>query len=203
MVETEIQMESLAPVASGQLLMPRELREQAELFSTGEADDGRELLTVDADRAGSKHNGKTLERRERLRDEICLRLCEGLSQRAVCRIYGVGRNTIAALVSRLERDGKMEPYKKRMSARLARVIEAGTELFMERVEKGDVPTNVLPVAVGIFSDKKAMLDGEATVIVGQAARPELTQEGWDRWLAELPRAKTIDAQSTVTEAKPQ
>lgn len=175
-----------------------ELRNQAVLFD--ELDLGSELLRIEEDRASNKHTGGTLEKREELRDVICLRLVEGSSIRAVCKEYGVGRNTVSKLVKRLETAGKMEPYKKRVSSKLGAIVEAGADEFLRKLDAGEVPVNVIPVAVGIFSDKKALLDGEATVNVGHVANPELTQAAYEKWIADLPR---VDAESTATEAKPQ
>lgn len=193
-------MPELVPLNDG-TLSPEEFRRQAFLFDV--LDLGSELLVIEEDRAANKHTGKTLERREELRDLICTRLCEGMSIRAVSRAYGVGRNTVSKLVQRLEAAGKMEPYKKRVSAKLGALVEAGVDAFMEKLANDEVPVNVIPVAVGIFSDKKALLDGEATTIVGTTAKPELSQEAWDKWFAALPQAVVVDAESTGNGGKAQ
>lgn len=193
-------MPELVPLNDG-TLSPEEFRRQAFLFDV--LDLGSELLVIEEDRAANKHTGKTLERREELRDLISTRLCEGMSIRAVCRAYGVGRNTVSKLVQRLEAAGKMEPYKKRVSAKLGALVEAGVDAFMEKLANDEVPVNVIPVAVGIFSDKKALLDGEATTIVGTTAKPELSQEAYERWFAELPKAVVVDAESTGNGGKAQ
>ncbi len=166
-------------------------RVQALLFD--EVDLGSELLSIEQDRAANKHTGTTLARRTELRDAICVRLVEGVSQRRIAREFGVSRNTLARLAQLLEASGKMEPYKKRMSAKFAEVIEAGTDLLLQKLEDGTVPANVLPVVVGVFADKKALLDNEPTAIIGTQVKAELTVESWEAWLAGL---KTVDAQST-------
>lgn len=171
-------------------------------FLFDDVDAGCELLTIEADRAANKHTGSTLEKRVELFDEICLRLAAGVSMRNVARIYGVGRNTVAAIARKLEEAGKMEPYKKRMAGKLGVAIEMGTDLILEGMEKGLFPLQALPVAVGILSDKKALLDGEPTSILGKQAGAQLSQEEWDRYLANLPSAKagvielSADSQST-------
>jgi transposase-like protein len=187
--------ENALPISRQQLRTREEWRTQALLFD--EIDAGSELLTIEQDRTANRHTGSTLERREELRAAICDRLCEGVSQRRIAREFGVSRNTLAKLIERLETAGKMEPHKKRMSRKLARVIEAGTEEFMTMLEEGRVPVNVLPVAVGIFSDKKALLDGEPTAIVTTTEKPAIQPADWDRWLESLPRANgPIDSEST-------
>lgn len=171
-----------------------ELRTQARLFD--ELDLGSELLGIEEDRRSNKHTGATLDRRAELRDAICLKLCEGVSIRSVCKEFGVGRNTVSKLVKRLEEAGRMEPYKKRVSAKLGQIVEAGTEEFLRKLDAGEVPVNVIPVAVGIFADKKALLDGEATTIVGTVVNPALTQDAYEKWFAALPQANVVDAEST-------
>ena len=84
----------------------------------------------------------------------------------------VSRNTVAGLIRRAEASGKVEPYKARVSARLGRAVEAGVECWTEAVEAGKISPSQIPVAVGIFADKKAMLDGEATSRVEVVQRVE-------------------------------
>lgn len=183
------------------------LVEQAELFD--DLDAGCELLSIEADRTGGRHTGSTLERRAELRDAICLRLVSGVSQREVCRVFHVGRNTVAKLVERLEGQGKMEPYKKRMARKLGQVIEDCVEVFHEKLEKGLVPVQVLPIAAGIFADKRALLEGEPTSILGRVEKG-FDEGEYDRWVASLPSAKAgiveiaaIDGQSTGENTKGQ
>ncbi len=177
--------------------------QQSALFD--EVDLGSELLSIEQDRATNKHTGSTLDRRQALRDEICMRLCSGLSQRRVAKLYGVGRNTVAALVDRLEKAGKMEPYKKRMAAKLGQGIEQGTDLLLERLEAGDVTTHDLPVVVGILSDKRALLLGDPTSIIESTSAPGLNQAAWDKVLEAITveSSVTIDSQSTAPLQIPQ
>lgn len=190
-----------------QRVEPGEWLRQAALFD--EVDVGRELLSIEEDKAAGKHTGTTLERRQVLFDEICMRLVEGVSQRTIARKYGVGRNTLAAMATRLEAAGKLEPYKKRVSRKLGLLVELGTDLMLERVERGDVPTNVLPVMVGIAFDKRALLENEPTAILGTQGKEEFTQAAYDRWLDALPQAKgtdvtvATDSQSTGKEPNDQ
>lgn len=182
-----------APLALSLLTGPR----QDFLFDP--VDLGSELLTIDRDAQAGKHTGTTLERRRALYDEICLRLAEGVSMRKISKTYGVSRNTLAGIQQRLVTSGKMEPYKKRVSAKLGAVVEMSADLLMERLESGDVPTNVLPIAMGVASDKKALIDGEPTSIV-VTAEVGLNQESWDGFLAGISKPKEIEV--TVTPVAP-
>lgn len=181
-------------------LTPEDIRKQAFLFN--EMDFGAELLVIEEDRSANRHTGGTLAKRTELRDAICEQLVEGVSVRQVCRKFGVGRNTVSKLVDRLERDGKMEPYKKRVSKRMGQIVESGTELLLEKLEDGTVPVSMLPVMVGIISDKKALIDGEPSMRVEVNVNQALTQQAYDEWLDALPKVRTIDAESTVTKGKP-
>lgn len=155
-----------------------------QFFLFDEVDRGSELLRIDEDRKASRHTGSILERRQELYDAICERLAAGVAIRKVCRIYGVGRNTVRAIVRRLEASGKMEPLKRRLAAKYGEVIELGTDFFLEKLEAGEVPVTAIPVAVGIFADKKALLEGEPTAILGKSDVKQISIDGvngfWER-----------------------
>ena len=70
--------------------------------------------------------------------------------------------------------------------------------MIERLEAGTVPSNVVSVMVGIFADKKALLDGDATVRVehaGVQVTVEMVRSEFER-MKRL--AVTGDAQSSVS-----
>ena len=124
-------------------------------------------------------SGALTERDQKLVDAILSSFVAGATQRQIAERFKVSRNTIAQLVKRAEADGRLEPYKARLSARLGRAVEAGIEHWTEAVEAGKVSASQIPVAVGIFTDKKLLLDGEATSRVEHVTRvtPEqLVQE---------------------------
>ena len=107
-------------------------------------------------------SGALTERDQSLVDAILSSFVAGATQRQIAERFKVSRNTIAQMVRRAEADGRLEPYKARLSARLGRAVEAGIEHWTEAVEAGKVSASQIPVAVGIFTDKKLLLDGEAT-----------------------------------------
>jgi len=115
-------------------------------------------------------SGLLTERDQSLVDAILSSFVAGATQRQIAERYKVSRNTIAQMVRRAEADGRLEPYKARLSARLGRAVEAGIEHWTEAVEAGKVSASQIPVAVGIFTDKKLLLDGEATSRVEHVQR---------------------------------
>jgi hypothetical protein len=155
---------------------------QAALFS--DLDLGSELLTIEQDAKAGRHTGTTLERRRELVEVICERLAGGMSIRDICKLYGVGRNTVSALMQRLEAAGRLEPYKKRIAAKLGLAVEMGMDRYLEALASGAVDPDKIPVAVGIFSDKRALLEGEPTVI---AEVRVLAPESINAWVDSLPR----------------
>lgn len=115
-------------------------------------------------------SGTLTERDQTLVDAILSSFVSGATQRQIAERFKVSRNTIAQMVRRAENDGRLEPYKARLSARLGRAVEAGIEHWTEAVEAGKVSASQIPVAVGIFTDKKLLLDGEATSRVEHVQR---------------------------------
>ncbi len=65
---------------------------------------------------------------------------------------------------------------------IGRAVEAGIEHWTEAVEAGKVSASQIPIAVGIFTDKKLLLDGEATCRVEhvQVVTPEQLLEEMKR-----------------------
>lgn len=157
-----------------------------------EADDLQPVLPVILDQADERlaavfastaaFSGVLTERDQSLVDAILSSFVAGATQRQIAERFKVSRNTIAQMVRRAEGDGRLEPYKARLSARLGRAVEAGIEHWTEAVEAGKVSASQIPVAVGIFTDKKLLLDGEATSRVEHVARvtPEQLMEEMKR-----------------------
>ena len=140
----------------------------------------RRLLEITA----PSFSGKIIERDKQLVEAILSAFAGGISQRRIAQAFKVSRNTVAALVDRATAAGKIEPIKKRLSGKLGRAIEAGIEQWIDAVEEGSISPSQIPVAVGIFSDKKALLDGEATSRIERVEGPSM-----DSVMEKLQRAK--------------
>jgi transposase len=158
--------------------------EQSPLFD--EIDVGSELLTIEEDEANGKyqHTATTLERRRALREDICERIVQGVSERQLARIYKVGRNTLRKLRIRLEQSGKLEPLKRRLAGKLGQVAELSADLCIERLESGDVQSNVLPIMMGVALDKKGQLEAGETE--HQEEQAGLNVEALNDWVKKLP-----------------
>lgn len=134
----------------------------------------------------AEHTGMTTQRRDELVQTMLERIAAGASQREVARLFKVSRNTVAAIVAQAEAAGKLEPYKQRVSKKLGRAIESGVEQFVEALESGEISPGQLPVSIGILSDKKAQIDGEATVTVEHRKTGEREQIA--QYIESLPSA---------------
>ena len=115
-------------------------------------------------------SGAFTERDQSLVDAILSSFVAGATQRQIAERFKVSRNTIAQLVKRAEAGGRLEPYKARLSARLGRAVEAGVEAWTEAVEAGKIHPSQIPIACGIFQDKKLLIDGDATSRVEHVQR---------------------------------
>lgn len=136
-------------------------------------------------------SGARIDRQVELVTMVLDRLAAGCSQREVARLTGLHRRTVAGILARAEQCGRIAPHKQAVSQLLGRAIRGGVELWIERMEAGEVPASTIPVAVGIFSDKKAMLDGEATSRVEH--RREIGREDVEGYLRRLPSAASSSA----------
>lgn len=173
------------------------LSQQAVLFSDFDGCFAEQPALVEAGRK-YLHTGKTASRNEELCEAIVTAYASGLvSIRSLAKRLHVGRETIKVIVGMAERAGKLGPLKERIAGKMGRGIELGMELLLERLESGDVPSNVLPIVVGVLVDKKALLDGEATVRVETVAKGITADQVRAEWEA---MRRAIECESTVCPA---
>ena len=158
-----------------------------ELFSAEAVEAG--LVEV-AGKPRGQFSGGIIERQAELVDVILERFAAGASQREIARIYGVSTNTVAGIVARATAAGRIEAYKIRVSAKLAGAIEGGIEVWTDALRAGTLNPAQIPLAVGIFSDKKALLDGEATSRV-EVRQVEPTGQDIDAALRALPEIEVL------------
>ena len=141
-------------------------------------------------------SGALVERQAALVDVILERFAAGASQREIAKIFRVSSNTVAGIVARATTSGRIEAYKTRVSAKLAAAVEGGIEVWTDALRAGTLNPAQIPLAVGIFSDKKALLDGEATSRV-EVRQVEPTGQDIDAALRALPEIEvSVDSVST-------
>ena len=163
-----------------------------ELFSPEAVEAG--LVEV-AGKPRGQFSGGIIERQAELVDVILERFASGASQREIARVFSVSTNTVAGIVSRATASGRIEAYKTRVSAKLAGAIEGGIEFWTDALRAGTLNPAQIPLAVGIFSDKKALLDGEATSRV-EVRQVEPSGQDIDAALRALPEIEVVDSQTT-------
>ena len=158
-----------------------------ELFSPEAVEAG--LVEV-AGKPRGQFSGGIIERQAELVDVILERFAAGASQREIARVFRVSSNTVAGIVARATTSGRIEAYKTRVSAKLAGAIEGGIEVWTDALRAGLLNPAQIPWAVGIFSDKKALLDGEATSRV-EVRQVEPTGQDIDAALRALPEIEVL------------
>ena len=158
-----------------------------ELFSAEAVEAG--LVEV-AGKPRGQFSGALVERQAALVDVILERFAAGASQREIARVFRVSPNTVAGIVARATAAGRIEAYKIRVSAKLAGAIEGGIEVWTDALRAGLLNLAQIPLAVGIFSDKKALLDGEATSRV-EVRQVEPTGQDIDAALRALPEIEVL------------
>ena len=167
-----------------------------ELFSPEAVEAG--LVEV-AGKPRGQFSGGIIERQAELVDVILERFASGASQREIARVFSVSTNTVAGIVSRATASGRIEAYKTRVSAKLAGAIEGGIEVWTDALRAGTLNPAQIPLAVGIFSDKKALLDGEATSRV-EVRAVEPSGQDIDKALRALPEVE-VSVDSVLTQNK--
>lgn len=125
--------------------------------------------------AGGTFSGKIVEQDREKVDAVLMAFASGIGKKRIARAFGLSPHTVRGIVQRAEAAGKIAPYKQRMSVRLAQAIELGVEQYIEALEEGKIAPGQIPVGVGILTDKKALLDGEATSRVERTDGPSLAE----------------------------
>lgn len=123
--------------------------------------------------AGGTYSGKIVERDRDRVEAVINAFVAGIGKRRIAQALGMSVHTVRGIVQRADAAGKIAPYKQRMSSRFAQAIELGIEQYIEALEEGKIQAAQIPVGVGILSDKKALLDGEATARVERSEGPSV------------------------------
>lgn len=152
-----------------------------------------------------EHTGQRLIEDEALAFRLVELLCLGWGVKKISREMCISAHTVRAAKQLLRLQGKLAPYKERVRQLFEEIIEVGALKYLEGLEKGTVQSGQIPVGVGIFSDKRALLLGEPTTISAVAAADDqVTVEKLNAMLESLPVAKgvTVDSKSTDSTIKP-
>ena len=145
------------------------------------------------------HSGKIVGKNAELCEAIVTAYASGLvSIRLIAKRLGIGRETVKTIIRLADEAGKLGPLKQRLSGKMGRAIELGLDVLTEKLEAGDVPAQVLPIVIGVLSDKKALLDGEATVRIEASAvllTADQVRADFDRMKRAI--AVTVESESVV------
>lgn len=173
-------MSEAKPVQEGDL-------KQRQLFTPDMLPEMPELLVYVHEKR-YEHTGKIIGKNEELCAAIVTDIALGVSERTVAKKYGVSRNSIGAAREALERAGKLEPLKERIAGLLSKGIVIAAEETIDAMRNGTLPKQCLPVVVGIFTEKRALVLGEPTAISATAAPEGMSVEALNAAIAKLPSA---------------
>lgn len=171
---------------------------QPALFSPGDLPDLPALVE------GAKrfvHTGKIVTKNEERAAAIAQAFLETGFILPVARRFQVSPNTVKAVMDVLERAGKLDGIKERLSAKLGLLAEVSAEAAIEAVQSGKCQPNVLPINVGVAIEKKALLDGEVTSRTESVETRRLEVADIAVYLQE--RGLAIDVESTVVPPLPE
>lgn len=150
----------------------------------------------------ARPSGAILGKDEELCEAIGIAVLRGVSDRKIARRYGVGRNSVQAIIRTLDRRGKLEPLKERLIRDLGEVAMMSMARMKEALEDDLVPPAALPIYAGVAIDKRELLSGGVTARVeSRVIEPDL--EGMRRALRAqlgLPEP-AIEVESTVLPQK--
>ena len=133
-----------------------------------------------------------------IKGRIVNALANGDSQRAIARHLRVSPNTVRAVAE--EEWKQVDARKARIAAQSERNATRAAELIAEKLERGDVPLNVLVPVYGVSVDKALALRGEAQLRIAfdqthQHIHAHISEASYQELLSKLPRRSTT---STTT-----
>jgi hypothetical protein len=166
---------------------------QADFFDDGLI--GIELAELE--KPGSKrYTAHALDQRVAVRDVICRLLADGVGILRIAKMLReqgipIGEHSIMALRDR--RPDLVAIEKKQLSQELGSVLKLSLETYKDALVKKLVPATQIPIAFGIFADKKAMIDGDAGMIVEHRHTVVQSADGFKQRLDALKSAKVIEA----------
>ena len=123
-----------------------------------------------------------------IRERIVNALAAGDSQAAIARALQVSRNTVSAVAE--QEWSKVEQRKARIAAQSERNATRAAELIAEKLERGDVPLNMLVPVYGCSVDKALALRGDPGLVVQHAHQhihAHINESTYDQLLANLPK----------------
>jgi hypothetical protein len=159
-----------------------------------EADNGQHSFTAEnatfpapAQPKPKRHNAKLCSLA--IRERIVSALADGDSHRAIARSLRVSPNTVTAVA---EQEWKrVDARKARIAAQSERNATRAAELIAEKLERDDVPLNVLIPTYGVSVDKALALRGDAQLRIAldhshQHIHAHITEQSFEEILAHLP-----------------
>lgn len=156
--------------------------------------DGAELVTLEEDVRRGRFSGAIVDKQVAKVKAICGALAEGHGILRVAKAFGVSPHTVMGIRDRHPELIAME--KQQLSRTYGKILAVGAERLLEGMVTGQLSAAQISVPLGIVADKKALLDGEPTVIVAEQ-RKVPTMEDLDRMIAALPRAKVASDSESV------
>ena len=127
------------------------------------AEDELRLLTLDQPEMRRQYTAVSLARDTAKREAICRALAEGHGLLRIARAFGVSHHLVSAL--RDARPDLVAIEKKQLSGQIGRILKMSADRYEEALAAGAVPVGQIPVSFGIFSDKKASLDGDPSLVI--------------------------------------
>lgn len=169
--------------------------QQGDFFDDGQV--GIELAQLG--QPGAKvYTAEKLNERVGVRDLICRLLADGVGILRIAKLLRsqgipIGEHSIMALRDR--RPDLVAIEKRQLSAGLGSALKLMLETYTDALVQKRVPATQIPIAFGIFADKKAMIDGDAGMIVEHRHTVAQTADGFAQRLEALKRAKVTDVKT--------
>ena len=141
----------------------------------------RHLLAI-AKRDQDRFTGTTIEKHAETVGAVLAAVAAGVPREHIAKLAGISTKTIAGIVERAEANGEIAGWKQRMSRLLGRAAESAAASLAEDLDSGKITPGQKTLTIAILTDKRLLLDGEATSRVEHVQRvtPEQLMEEMKR-----------------------
>lgn len=166
--------------------------DQPELLPIEAMELGAELLLPRQEQVERYTLARVERNQERYRG-ICAAVAMGLGVKRIAKAFGCSVWTVRKI--RQSREADLAPLKKQMGMEMLDLARLSAEELGDRLAEGKIPANVLPIVMGIGTERGLQLLGEATEIKEVRHKVDVS----DRLMDDLRAAKR--AAGEVVEAE--
>ena len=168
--------------------------------------DDAELVEVVRQSNKPSYTGKTAVKNHERAQAICRAILSGMGVCATASTFKVSTRTVHNIMRILRERGELQPMAAEILSKLDQIIDVGTEVWLDALERGKISPGQVPIPVLAAIDKRAQLSAGIVLGTGRTER-EIRSSDVESAFALVKGVKAVDVtpaavQSDGSEPKP-